>query len=86
MRHRERGPYAHLVTIIEAPVTRSVADLPKCCALAIDRDRPPEQRKWRMRFEMGAVYAIEEPTGRLAACAVLTKFGDGLAAADETAT
>jgi ribosomal protein S18 acetylase RimI-like enzyme len=68
------------VTIIEAPIRRlDIVDLPECQELAIARGWGPGTRLWAMLFRMGEVYAVPDPFGGLAACAVLTKQGDGLA-------
>jgi predicted N-acetyltransferase YhbS len=49
------------------------ADLPACSDLALDRDWPREDVKWRLLFEIGEPYGIRVGDS-LAACAVLTKF------------
>ena len=36
------------------------ADLPGCLALAQDRDWLPEERKWRLLFDLAVVYGVVE--------------------------
>lgn len=63
------------------PIRRlTLADLPKCRALAADRDWPHDDRKWPMMFEVGDVYGIDAPDGDLAATGTLTRYGAELAA------
>jgi GNAT superfamily N-acetyltransferase len=57
----------------------TVADLPGCLALARDRDWLPEERKWRLLFDLGTVYGVRDEAGELAGAAVLTRYGDDLA-------
>jgi GNAT superfamily N-acetyltransferase len=65
----------------DLPVRRlSAADLPGCLELAADRSWPREERKWRLLFEVGEVYGIDDPAGGLAGAVVLTRYGPGLAA------
>lgn len=54
-------------------------DLPDCLALARDREWVPEERKWRLLFEIGAVYGMRTEAGELAGSVILTKFGTELA-------
>jgi GNAT superfamily N-acetyltransferase len=51
------------------------ADLPGCLALARDRGWLPEERKWRLLFDLAVVYGVRDPAGELAGVAVLTRFG-----------
>jgi GNAT superfamily N-acetyltransferase len=51
------------------------ADLPGCLALARDRDWLPEERKWRLLFDLGTVYGARDPAGELAGVTVLTRYG-----------
>jgi GNAT superfamily N-acetyltransferase len=51
------------------------ADLPGCLALARDRDWPPEERKWRLLFDLAVVYGVRDPGGQLAGVTVLTRYG-----------
>jgi GNAT superfamily N-acetyltransferase len=59
-----------------APVIRlTEADLPRCGELGVSRDWGAEKRKWGLLFEVGEVYGIKDPRGRLLATAVLTRYG-----------
>ena len=51
------------------------ADLPGCLALARDRGWLPEERKWRLLFDLAVVYGVRDPVGELAGVAVLTRYG-----------
>lgn len=52
-------------------------DLAACMKLAVDREWPPEERKWRLLFEVGEVYGLDAPDGDgLASTSVLTRYGD----------
>jgi GNAT superfamily N-acetyltransferase len=51
------------------------ADLTGCLALARDRGWPPEERKWRLLFDLGTVYGVRGPGGDLAGVTVLTRYG-----------
>ncbi len=51
------------------------ADLPGCLALAQDRDWLPEERKWRLLFDIAVVYGVRGPGGELAGVTVLTRYG-----------
>lgn len=55
------------------------ADLPGCLALARDRDWLPEERKWRLLFDLGTVYGVRDPAGGLAGATVLTRYGTEIA-------
>ncbi|GLX01344.1 GNAT family N-acetyltransferase [Microtetraspora sp. NBRC 16547] len=57
-----------------------VTDLPECLRLAEDREWAPEERKWRLLFEVGDVYGIDDPDGGLAGTVVSTRFGREVAA------
>jgi GNAT superfamily N-acetyltransferase len=63
------------------PIRRlGAADLAACVKLAADRGWPPELNKWRLLFAVGEAYGIDDPAGGLAAMAVLTRYGQDLAA------
>jgi GNAT superfamily N-acetyltransferase len=51
------------------------ADLPGCLALARDRGWLPEERKWRLLFDLAVVYGVRDPLGELAGVTVLTRYG-----------
>jgi GNAT superfamily N-acetyltransferase len=51
------------------------ADLPGCLALARDRGWLPEERNWRLLFDLAVVYGVRDPGGELAGVTVLTRFG-----------
>jgi GNAT superfamily N-acetyltransferase len=53
----------------------SSADLPGCLALAQDRDWLPEERKWRLLFDIAAVYGVRGPGNELAGVTALTRYG-----------
>jgi GNAT superfamily N-acetyltransferase len=57
----------------------TLADLPGCLALARDRGWLPEERKWRLLFDLGTVFGVRDPVGRLAGVAALTRYGAGFA-------
>ncbi|GAA2814016.1 GNAT family N-acetyltransferase [Crossiella cryophila] len=50
------------------------ADLPACSALALDREWPREERKWRFLMAVGEVHALRDPDGGLAGTVVLTRY------------
>ncbi len=54
-------------------------DLPSCRALARDREWPPEERKWRLLFDLAVVYGVRDQTGDLAGVTVLARYGSELA-------
>jgi GNAT superfamily N-acetyltransferase len=54
-------------------------DLPGCLALALDREWLPEERKWRLLFDVGTVYGVRDQAGDLAGVTVLTCHGAELA-------
>jgi len=58
----------------------TVDDLPGCMALAVDRTWAAEEHKWRLLFELGTVYGVRDEAGAPAGAAVLTRYGDELAA------
>jgi GNAT superfamily N-acetyltransferase len=51
------------------------ADLPGCLALGRDRGWLPEERKWRLLFDLAVVYGVRDPGGELAGVTVLTRYG-----------
>jgi GNAT superfamily N-acetyltransferase len=55
-------------------------DLPGCLALARDREWLPEERKWRLLFDVSTVYGVRDEAGDLAGVTVLTRHGTELAA------
>jgi GNAT superfamily N-acetyltransferase len=58
----------------------TTADLPGCLALARDREWQPDERKWRLLFDLGTVYGVRDQAGDLAGVTVLTCHGAELAA------
>ncbi|GAA4562407.1 GNAT family N-acetyltransferase [Planotetraspora kaengkrachanensis] len=65
----------------DLPVRRlGFDDLPDCMLLAEDRDWSREERKWRLLFDVGEVYGIDDPAGGLAATVASTRYGTGVAA------
>lgn len=52
-----------------------LTDLPACLDLAEEREWGREENKWRLLFEVGAVYGIDAPDGGLAATATGTSYG-----------
>ena len=57
----------------------TAADLPGCLALARDRGWIPEERTWRLLFDLGTVYGARDRSGELAGVTVLTRYGAGFA-------
>ncbi|MEV4512836.1 GNAT family N-acetyltransferase [Dactylosporangium sp. NPDC049525] len=55
-------------------------ELPDCLALAQDREWLPEEHKWRLLFDVGAVYGLRNDAGDLVGTAILTRYGAQLAA------
>ncbi|MGH8877386.1 MAG: GNAT family N-acetyltransferase [Stackebrandtia sp.] len=51
------------------------AELPACLDLAADRGWPREDHKWRLLFDIGEVYGITDPDGRVVGTTVLTRYG-----------
>ena len=63
------------------PVRRlTAADLPQCSVLAVDRDWEPTPDRWRLLYELGEMYGVDDPDGGLAGAVALTRYGPGLAA------
>ncbi|WP_045741072.1 GNAT family N-acetyltransferase [Actinoplanes rectilineatus] len=58
----------------------TIDDLAGCLALAQDREWRPEERRWRLLFELGTVFGVRDDDGRLAGTTVLTAFGTALSA------
>jgi GNAT superfamily N-acetyltransferase len=54
-------------------------DLPGCRTLARDREWLPEERKWRLVFDIGTVYGMRDQAGDLAGVTALTCHGTELA-------
>jgi GNAT superfamily N-acetyltransferase len=54
-------------------------DIPGCLALAQDRDWLPEERKWRLLFDVGTVFGVHDQDGELAGVIGLTGYGPGFA-------
>ena len=62
------------------PVRRLIAaDLPQCSALAVDRDWEPTPDRWRLLYELGEMYGVDDPDGGLAGAVALIRYGPGLA-------
>jgi predicted GNAT family acetyltransferase len=59
---------------------RTLDNLPDCLALAEDREWLPEEHKWRLLFDVGAVYGLRDEAGDLVGTATLTRYGTQLAA------
>jgi GNAT superfamily N-acetyltransferase len=57
----------------------TAADLPACLALALDRDWGAEAHKWRLLFEVGEVFGMQDDAGDLVATVVLTRYPPGAA-------
>ncbi|MDH2429821.1 GNAT family N-acetyltransferase [Sphaerisporangium sp. TRM90804] len=57
-----------------------LGDLRDCLLLAVDRRWLPEEAKWRLLFDIGEVYGVDDPAGGLAGTAVVARYGPGLAA------
>jgi GNAT superfamily N-acetyltransferase len=55
-------------------------ELSDCLALAEDREWLPEEHKWRLLFEVGAVYGLRDEAGDLIGTTILTRYGTALAA------
>ncbi|MCG5220641.1 GNAT family N-acetyltransferase [Streptosporangium sp. KLBMP 9127] len=65
----------------ELPVRRlDTGDLAACLRLAVEREWRPEEHKWRLLFEIGDVYGIDDPDGGLAGTVICTPYGDEVAA------
>lgn len=66
---------------VPAPIRRlTLEDLPSCLLLSEDRSWPREEHKWRLLFEIGEVYGIDDPDGGLAGAVVSTRYGREIAA------
>ncbi len=62
------------------PVRRlTAADLPACSVLAVDRDWEPTPDRWRLLYELGEIYGVDDTDGGLAGAVALTRYGPGLA-------
>jgi GNAT superfamily N-acetyltransferase len=57
----------------------AAGDLPGCLALARGRNWPPDERKWRLLFDLGTMYGVRDQAGELAGVVVLTRYGTRLA-------
>lgn len=55
-----------------------VTRLDDCLALAESRNWSSEPEKWRLLFQIGAVFGIDDPDGGLAGCVVSTRYGSRL--------
>ncbi len=67
--------------IVGLPVRRlTLADLPACTELAVDRGWAPQERSWRLMFAVSDVYGVQDRAGGLAGTVVLTRYGRDLAA------
>jgi GNAT superfamily N-acetyltransferase len=65
----------------DLPIRRlGLDDLPDCMRLAQDREWSREEHKWRLLFDVGEVYGIDDPDGGLAGAVVSTRYGTGVAA------
>jgi GNAT superfamily N-acetyltransferase len=68
------------MTVPDAPVRRlGVGELADCVRLAVSRDWLPDEDKWELFFQVGAVYGIDDPAGGLAGMVVLTRYGADVA-------
>ena len=52
----------------------TLADLRACLALAVSRDWGAEERKWRLLFDVGEIYGMQDEGGGLVATVVLTRY------------
>lgn len=57
----------------------TVDDIPSCIELCIDRGWKAREGKWRLLFEAGAGFGIDDPAGGLAGAVVLTRYSGDLA-------
>ena len=56
-------------------------DLPRCVALAVDREWSPEEAKWSLLLAASEVFGVDAPDGRgLAGAVVLTRWAADYAA------
>lgn len=58
----------------------TIADLPRCVALSVDRDWLDTEVKWRILFGVGTVFGIEDPAGELVATVGMTSYGGKMVA------
>lgn len=49
-------------------------DVPTCLALAVKRDWPADELKWRMILELGAGFCVDSPEGGLAGTVLVTPY------------
>jgi GNAT superfamily N-acetyltransferase len=69
------------VDLTDLPVRRlDLPDLPGLAALSADRGWEPALEKWRLLFEFGEVYGVDDPAGGLAGAVALTRYPPELAA------
>lgn len=67
--------------VTSLPVRRlTAADLPACSALAVDRDWEPTPDRWRLLYELGEIYGVDDAGGGLAGAVALTRYGPELTA------
>jgi GNAT superfamily N-acetyltransferase len=57
----------------------TIEDLDACLRLAEGRQWAREEHKWRLLFEIGDVYGIDDPDGGLAGTVISTRYGDEVA-------
>ncbi|MFY0566628.1 GNAT family N-acetyltransferase [Archangium lansingense] len=50
-------------------------DMPACLELAVKRDWPAEELKWRMILELGTGFGVDSPEGGLAGTVLITPYG-----------
>lgn len=50
-------------------------DVPACLELAMKRDWPAEELKWRMILELGTGFGVDSPEGGLAGTVLITPYG-----------
>ncbi|WNG48843.1 GNAT family N-acetyltransferase [Archangium minus] len=50
-------------------------DVPACLELAVKRDWPAEELKWRMILELGIGFGVDSPEGGLAGTVLITPYG-----------
>lgn len=53
----------------------SEPDLARCSALSVSLDLGAQEHMWRLLFDIGEVYGIEDEHGELIAACVLTRYG-----------
>ncbi|AKJ03012.1 Histone acetyltransferase HPA2 [Archangium gephyra] len=49
--------------------------MPACLTLAVKRDWPPEELKWRLILELGIGFGVDAPEGGLAGTVLVTPYG-----------